>query len=204
MSSITHSAKRKSATLFCCALLLCPLLGIHAQEASDAEMQDAEMQDEELRFPVIEATTVSGEALPLPAGLRAQWNFIALSHERKHGAVAEKWSEYLDQQVGEGTEFAAVPLYAMLVVDNVPKWIQKLISGAIRPDIAEEDYWRFLFIFQNRKPIVEAYNLKERKEMLIILMARDGTTHILADKPFGDEGIEQFQANLARYKNLLQ
>lgn len=183
--------------LFCCILLLCPALDANAQES------DANAQVENLRLPATEAADASEEAVSLPDGLRGQWNFVVFSHERKHGKIAEKWSEYLEQQIGEGTEFASVPSYAMVVVDDVPKWIRRLISGGLRSAISEEDYWKFLIVFQDRKPIVDAFNLTERKEVLILLIARDGTTHILSDKPFGDEATEQFQANLTRYENLL-
>lgn len=177
--------------IFCFALLLYPLLNIEAQE-------------ETRRLPTTEAVDLEKQIVTLPTDLRAEWNLVSFSYDRKHGKEMEKWSDYLEQKTGPGTEFEDVPFYGILLLDDIPKWIRNLISNGMRSGIPEEDYWRILFIFQEREPIETAYNLIEGEPLQLLIVGRDGTTYTLSDQPFSDEAVAQFESNLARYADLLK
>lgn len=155
-------------------------------------------------FPAIEAVDLNKMELTIPGDFRSQQNIVLFSYQRDHSDSIEQWLTYF-QELADASKngfLATHPIYSVMLIDDVAPWISRLISGGLRSGFPEQDRWSGIVIFQEREPILATYNLPEEDgEPLVLVVNRNGTAYLLADKPFGSAAIKQFNANLARYTN---
>lgn len=90
-------------------------------------------------FPVIEAESLRGRTVRLPADLRGERNLLLVAYEREQQADIDTWLAVLDTLAPRLPDFA---YYELPTIGGGYKWMRAMIDGGMRqgiPDRAQRD-----------------------------------------------------------------
>lgn len=90
-------------------------------------------------FPVIEAESLRGRELRLPADLKGSRNLLLVAYEREQQADIDTWLAVLDTLAPRLPDFA---YYELPTISGGYKWMRAVIDGGMRngiPDRAQRD-----------------------------------------------------------------
>lgn len=90
-------------------------------------------------FPVIEAESLRGRELRLPADLKGARNLLLVAYKREQQADIDTWLAVLDTLTPQLPDFA---YYELPTIGSGYKWMRAMIDGGMRqgiPDRAQRD-----------------------------------------------------------------
>jgi hypothetical protein len=90
-------------------------------------------------FPAIEAETLRGRTLRLPADLKGARNLLLVAYEREQQADLDTWLAVLDTLAPQLPDFA---YYELPTIGSSFKWMRAVIDGGMKqgiPDRAQRD-----------------------------------------------------------------
>lgn len=90
-------------------------------------------------FPVIEAESLRGRTLRLPADLKGSRNLLLVAYEREQQADIDTWLAVLDTLAPQLPDFA---YYELPTIGSSFKWMRAVIDGGMKqgiPDRAQRD-----------------------------------------------------------------
>ena len=153
-------------------------------------------------FPAIEADNLLKEAHALPMDFAQDWNVVLLSLERKHGELMEEWGVYIDKYFaaqGQNTTH-----YNIALIDDLGAFLRNIINKGMYKAVADDKKRaRFFTLFVDREQFLRDYGIAEEAEPFILLVARTGETHVLAQGAFDAESKALFMQNISLFRDSL-
>ena len=153
-------------------------------------------------FPAIEADNLLKEAYALPMDFAQDWNVVLLSLERKHGDLMEEWSVYIDEYfAAQGQDSIQ---YNVALIDDLGAFLRNIINKGMYKAVADDKMRaRFFTLFVDRKQFLRDYGIMQEMEPFILLVARTGETHVLAQGALDAENKALFVQNISLFRDSL-
>ena len=137
-------------------------------------------QADHLVFPTVEARSLDGRTITLPAELEADLNLLAVAFHRHHQSDVDSWSE----------EFAALEDAHGVVTYEVPtisgRWgpARRFIDGGMATAIKDAKVRAHtLTVYGNTSRMTDGLNLPDRDRIAVVLCHREGEVSWLGRGP---------------------
>jgi len=144
------------------------------------------------KFPEIQAETLSGKRVALPADVQGKPTLFVIGFTRASKDQTGYWSKKIPSDM--------VNFYSIAVLEDVPRLVRPAVTHAMKSDTAKEKRDRFLLVYSKEKELKEAVGFEKPDDAYLILIGPDGEVRWRFHGPFSHTTMSEMrtQANAMR------
>ena len=128
------------------------------------------------KFPEIQAETLSGKHVALPADVGGRPTLFVIGFTRGSKDQTGYWAKKI---AGDAVNF-----YSVAVLEEVPRLVRPAITHAMKSDIPKEKRDRFLVVYSGEKELKEAAGFEAPDDAYLILVDPGGEVRWRFHGPF--------------------
>lgn len=152
-----------------------------------------------MRFPGVNATTLSGREFTLPSGLEGDVNIVALAFQMWHQNEVDTWMPLLEQLE---RRLPVVRVYELPVLRSMNRFSQWMIDSGMRGGISDPaTRARTITLYLDKQRFRQALGLPDEDHIYLLVVDRDGEVHWQTRGPYSPEKaaslLAAVEANLA-------
>ncbi|MHB1675231.1 MAG: hypothetical protein ACYCSP_13380 [Acidobacteriaceae bacterium] len=137
------------------------------------------------RFPAIEARSLDGVHLNLPANFSGPLNMVVISFAREQQPEVDSWIPAARQIQSAHSKFRYYELPTMSWENLLYRW---WFNGALRSNTTDKDLRsRILTAYVNKRAFKKSLQIANEKRVVAILVDRKGRVYWRADGPYADQ-----------------
>ena len=142
--------------------------------------------------PRVEGATMSGRAIVLPDAVKGKRAVLVVSFAKSASAECRAW---LNTLKGEYPSREAVPVYLILELEDVPKFVRGFVVRAIKKDLGTEGAEIGVPIFSGTEEWKKVVGFAKSDEAYVVVLGADGKIELVVH---GDVsvGMERVKAAL--------
>jgi len=159
--------------------IFCILFGLLAQGATATPVATPG------RFPAIEARSLDGVHLNLPANFSGQMDLVVISFAREQQPEVDSWIPAARQIQSAHSKFRYYELPTMSWENLLYRW---WFNGALRSNTTDKDLRsRILTAYVNKRAFKKSLQIANEKRVVAVLVDQKGRVYWRADGPYADQ-----------------